>query len=285
MSGMVAGLYTAYVAKRNSDGYAVGTAADPENLTAGASLAPYMISYPVSVASPDITRAIAKQFGGQKIINQRQLGTSDIGAFEIEVSAFDATFDALVTGGAVDTTTQTGWGGMSAPNVNAVETPEFVLAFQMTYTPESGSDKWLTMFYNNVQIAPGGLGANQNDGVNPNTRTYTVSPSSSTRLATGRLYSATALNVEDDKDISFRVTDEYRLHLFTYIDDGSTTTFTLPYLPKYSDATGAAENSITRNGATLAVTSVNTTTGVVTFTAGTSGDIIIVVYPTDYSTP
>jgi hypothetical protein len=69
----------------------------------------------------------------------------------------------------------------------------------------------------------------------------------------------------------------------TWITNGSGSTFNLTYKPLFSDATQTGRNWITRNGLNIAVTSVNTSTGLVTLTsAGSSGDIVNVTYPTNF---
>jgi hypothetical protein len=68
----------------------------------------------------------------------------------------------------------------------------------------------------------------------------------------------------------------------TYKAAASATAIQLPYLPVYAGATGAAQNIITKNGATFAVTSVSTTTGGIVIPSAVAADIYVVVYQTNF---
>ena len=90
--------------------------------------------------------------------------------------------------------------------------------------------------------------------------------------------------VTDNKDVAVAIRAAHPICITTYVDDNSTGSFTLGYLPSTSDETGGATNSITSNGTETAVTSVSTSTGVVTqVAAGTAGDIWVVAYETEYA--
>ena len=284
-NGMIAGIYNGWVAKRDSNGYPKGVVADPNSPGTNVVLSPYRIKYPISLTPPTPNRRLATRVGGQAPRGQRDLGMSSLGTFPIEMDSYDETFHALVSGSAVDVSTVSEW-AVTSPNVQKVTLPKFILGMSIGYLTEAGNPEFLTAIFHNVQIRPVMPSGSQSDGENPNPMRYEVVPDVSSRTGIGRLYSAMAMSVQENSDMSMMIRYSKEIFLATYIKDGTATTFTLPFLPTSSDATGAAANSITNNGSTQAVTSVNTSTGVVTLSAaGTSGHIVVTAFPTDYVTP
>jgi hypothetical protein len=171
----------------------------------------------------------------------------------------------------------------SAPNSQNVSTPQFFLGLVVGFQTAAGTNEYATIVYPNVQIARAIPGASTEGGDNPGALTYTVTPTASTRAVTGDLYSATGLGLTDDKDIVTVYRYTYPFCVTTFVDDNSTGSFTLGYLPTSSDATGAASLRLTDEGVTMTVTSVSTSTGVVTQSASSdAGDKIVAFYPTSF---
>ena len=145
----------------------------------------------------------------------------------------------------------------------------------------------MNYIYPNAYIVPvGDANMTQIDGdvTNDTPYTYNIVPSASTSSGIGYAISAMGMGLDDDTDIRLKGITDYPLALTTYVDDGSTGSYTLGYLPTSSDATGAAGNILTNDGVLTAVTSVVTTTGVVTQTAfDTSGTIVVAAYPTQFA--
>ena len=281
-NGMIAGIYSGWIAFRDSNGYPIGTETDPDDVSNGTTTHAYRIKHPISIGAPDITREIATRKGGQAIRGQRQLGVGNIGPFEMVLDAFDEQFHAYVSASAVDETTMTGW-AITAPNTKKGVLPKFVLGMTVGFETEDGAAEFLNYIYSNVQIDPVIPGGGQDGGENPNPLTYQVTPDYSLRTGLGRLLSGMSLSVAEDSDLMIAVRNDKPITLTTYVDDNAAGTFTLGYRPTSDDETGAAENSITKNGATTAVTSVSKTTGVVTqVAAGDAADIWVAAYPTDY---
>lgn len=281
-SGLVAGLYYAWVARRDSNGYPMGTLTTPDAPVAGSTYSAYFLQNPVTYSPAAPTRDVATLRGGQKVGQKRDLGVSDYGNAQLVLADFDEGFHALVSGSSVDTTIMTAW-TTTTQNARNAALPQLILGIVVGFTTASGSIQYATMVYHNVQIQPVMPGGSESGGTNPNTLTYNIVPNISSRTGLSRLFSASSLSATDNSDVMtiYRYTSP--IYVTTFIKDASTTTFIFPYRPVSSDATGAASNSITNNGSTLAVTSVSTTTGTVTLAAaGSSGDIVVAALPTNF---
>jgi hypothetical protein len=284
--GMIAGAFHGWVARRTSTGFPMGVLATPEAPVAGSTYNAYRIVGYVENTAPEATIEEATRVAGQSVKGKRQLGISDLGSLTLTLSDYDESFHAMVTDSLVDETTMTDW-PTTSPNFNLASRPQLILCMTTGFQTDSGDNQYANYLYHNVQIAPVIPGGSQSGGVNPNPMVYTVTPSKSSRTGLGRLYSAAALNVVDDSDIMQVIRTQAPIFVTTFIKDAADTTIQLPYLPTSSGATGAAGNSIVDDvGATLAVTSVVTTTGIVTLAAaGVSGHKVVVGFQTDYVTP
>lgn len=286
--GFIAGFYNLTVFKLDDNGYAKGDAADPNNVTPlPATLGGYYISHAVELSPLTLPRERAIDRGGQRIRGQLDLGPSDISVITITVSDYDMVFDALVTGSAVNSTYNTGLTQGGADHSNA-ELPQVGIiaspGFQSRATGSDGRNDFINYFMVGT-IAPAQPGANQNGGVNPNAPTYSFTPTFFTKLPNGIGFSTLNVSYTDNRNVVHNIVARQRLHICTFVADGVVTDFTLPYLPSYNDATISGRNWITLNGENQAVSSVSTTTGVVDITspgAGSSGDIWVVIYPTEF---
>lgn len=278
--GFIAGFFHAQVAMRDSSGYPMGSDTSPNTVTPLDVKHAYKLTGPVETAVPAPTRDNATFRGGLGILGQRAMGVSDLGSFDLTLSAYDETFHAMVSGSVVDVATHTEL-AMTAPNMARADIPQLILLLTIGIQNDSGTNEFLNIIYNNVQISPTIPAAGQDSGTNPRPQVYTVTPSLSDRMGNGMLYSASALAVQDNRDVAVMIRYLYPLGLTTYIDDASATTFILGYRPIGTDATNVS-NVVLKNGAKTNPTSIVTTTGVVTITAGTSGDKWTVLYPTNF---
>ena len=97
-----------------------------------------------------------------------------------------------------------------------------------------------------------------------------------------------AINIANDLDIMTVYKTQHPISVTSFIGDGTVGTtggneLPLPYLPTTSDATGAATNVITKDGAVATVGSVATATGLVTYSSvPTSATENVLVYPTNF---
>lgn len=281
-NGLVAGIYHMWIAFRDSSGYPMGQNTTPNSPSNGSTYHAFKCKHPVQYTPPTPTRELATRRGGQAWRGQRDLGISDLGLATIQTDSFDEQLHAYISGSSVDTSTMSGW-HMTSQNAQNPDLPSFVLGLSIGFTTEDGSNEFLTAIYHNVQIRPRVPGASQSGGENPNPTEYEIVPNTSSRTGIGRLYSATSLSVTENNDVMMMIRYTSPIFVSTFIGNNSATTATFAYRPVSSDATGAATNSITSNGSTLAVTSVSTTTGVVTFaSAPASAAKVVLALPTNY---
>jgi hypothetical protein len=271
------------VATRSNAGYPMGVLTDPENPVAGTTSSARVLSGLRELTPPQSTVEKAFGKGDNKVYGQMVLGVSDYGTGTFQLSHEDEVFDTLIRRAALDTTLATDM-VITPENASRVDPPPmFMIATQRTQLLD-GSFWYRNRIYNNVQITNSQKSPiNQTGGDTPSPLQYEFTPSLSLRTITGKLYSATTLVVEENSDTCLTIRSLYPLALTTFIKDAVATTFTLPYKPIYSGATGAAQNIITNNGVTLPVTSVNVSSGLVTLAAaGTSGHIVVVLYQTNF---
>jgi hypothetical protein len=282
-AGHLAGFYHAQVMIRDSNGYPKGSLATPNSPVNGTAYHAYKITGPVSASAPTPTREIATFRGGMVTLGQRALGTSDFGTFDFTTSAMDEVLDALFGGSSNDTTNFGTANVAGAPNTMNANLPQFILALTAGFQTSDGTNRFMTWFYPNVQIAPPGYPISQDGGVNPNPTAFTVIPSASTRTAQGYLFSATTMGLSENKDIVHRLRTDNPIAITTYVDDGSATTIAVGYRPTNSEHAGAV-NIFTKNGvkADDQVSGFSTTTGATTHTAGSAGDIWVITYETNF---
>lgn len=281
-TGHIAGFYHAQFALRNSSGYACGTVADPETIANDTTMHAYKLTAPVEATALSFPREAALFRGGQQILGRRMLGITDVSSFDITLSAFDETFHALITGSSVDSTIATA-NTVTAGNANLADPPQGILLLTLGFQTTTGTNKYITYGYPNVQIAEASAGAgSQAGGENPNPSRYTVTVSSSTRTFFGLLYSATTLGAENNADFMMRYITTKPVALTSFKADTSDTSFILGYRPVSEHA--GARNVFTLNGAQnhAGVSGVDATTGAVTISSATASDWHQVVYETDF---
>jgi len=217
------------------------------------------------------------------------MGVSAFGEGTIELSEFDDIFHSYITGGAVDSSTVSGWRAVGG-NINKVTSPAGFLVVSakaqvVNDTTGAVSDKWSHWIYPNVQVRPAYPNASQNAGVNPNSLSYTFVPSRATRGLDGLLFSATSLSMEEDSDLMYHLETDNPIAVTTYVEaatpDGS---FTLAYKPLTTES-DTTDKKITANGAAATITSINTTTGAVVCSTATAGQRFVAVYETAYIAP
>lgn len=282
-AGHLAGFYHAQVCFRDSNGYPMGTDTTPNAVSNGATTHAYKLTGPVSATAPSPTREIATFRGGMNVLGQLGLGTSDFGTFDITLSAYDEVFESYVSGATNDATNFGTSHIASTPNTMNAALPQVILILTAAWQDTSGTNRFMHWIYLNVQIYPSLVGLNQDGGVNPNAPTYTVVPSTSTRSITGQLFSATAMAIQDNKDVVMRLRTDDPIAVTTYIDDASATSFVVGYRPVNSEHAGAV-NMFFKNGTInhANVSAFDTTTGATTHTAGSAADIWVAVYTTRF---
>lgn len=281
--GHLAGFYSAQLAFRSSAGYPMGVDSTPDSVSNGDIKSALKLTGTVSATAPSPTRELATFRGGQSILGQRALGTSDFGSFELTLSAYDESLVSYITKTAVESTKFGTSNTGTAHNVLNANIPQFHLILSTGFTDTTGTNKFINWFYPNVQIYPPGMAITQDGGVNPNPQAFTVVPSTSTRTTHGYLFSATSFGLQGNADVAYYVVSTYQLAVTTYIDDGSATSFAVGYRPATSDNDNSI-NVFTKNGTDNAanVAAFSTTTGATTHTAGSAADIWVATYGTEF---
>lgn len=282
-NGHFSGAYEALWMARDTNGYPKGNSATPDSVSNGTTLHAVRLPGLVTATSPSATRNSVTWRGGMKTRGKRQTGLEDFGAFNLTLAGFDESFDALVTGSVADATTGGSDNVITAPNSNLAAYPQGILILTRGFQGADGTNRFMSWCYNNVTLEPQDPEFNQSSGVNPQPMTYLVTPSQSPRTALGFLLSSLTVAVEDSNDYYIRYRTNERIHVTTYIDDGSATSFVLGYRPVSGEHAGAT-NVFTKNGASAhaSVSDLSTTTGATTHTAGTAADIWVCVYGTRF---
>jgi len=275
-TGIIGGTKYQWIGSRDSNGYPMGSLTTPETPSQDTLYTPIVRDCGfVQKSAMGIESSIITWFEGNQICGKLDMGVSDVTEFEVEFASVSFEYDDF-TAGRTETSPASGW---QVGGVNTGETllPERFAAFG-TFFKTTSTLEYLTSIYHNTQIRHPDMAYSQSDGQNPNNLNHTITPSQATRLVTGdpvgSTYEAYRYVMHISSTLGWMFTE-------TYIGDNSETTTTLSYLPTSSDATGAATVRITVAGATQTVTSVNTSTGVVTFSSAPAADAIVVItYPT-----
>lgn len=282
-TGHFAGFLYAQVMFRNSSGYPMGGDSTPNSVSNGDVKHAYKLTGPVTADIPTPTRNIATFYGGQGILGQLDLGVSDFGTFNLQLSAYDETFTGYITGTTPDVTNVGTSNVLTAPNSTKTNAPQFILALTTYFQTTDGTNRYATLLFPSVTIAPAFPSLTQDAGTNPQALTYVVTPTTSTRSPFGYLNSALSLGLQDNKDIMYVWRTDNPVTFTTYIDDGSSTSFVLGYRPTNSEHAGAV-NVITKQGLVnhTNVSAINTSTGVVSNTAGSASDVWVIAYETSF---
>lgn len=274
-----------WIAFRDSNGYPMGALSTPDSPANGTVYGAYVLDNLVEFSTDaDTQPQVTFENGGTRKASVYSAGATK-GNVTVTLNTFDPVLYAYLTKTSVDSTTNTTH-TITTDNPRQGATPRFIIGFNMkTVNIVTGQAVWETRIYPNVifkQAGESGGADVTGDVRNPNNLTYIVTPSESTRSASGELFANMNTGSFGGVAMVERWNGSYPLHLTTYVDDGSAGTFTLPYKPVLSTATGTAGNNITTNGAQSTVDSVNTGTGVVTRTATTATDKIVLLTGTEY---
>lgn len=281
----------ALIFKTTEEGYAAGNVADPDNVssaseivTSGALYVPYIIDFD----SPQPTYSELSERSGQRVRMKVQTGVSDISSFTTNSSRF---IDELTDLSHDVGTNTTFWSGATIGGAELSPTifnNLGLVLFQQIYVPTGAGveSQYAAYIYPSTQIVQGQPGGSQAEGENPNPIPWTITPSSGSVFPTGTdLADISNVGYESGQTLMVKIVRPEKFHIQTawLSGDVGDVTFKLDYLPTSSDATSGGDNLVTINGVVSAVTSVNTTTGVVTLSSpGTEGDIVVVMYPTNF---
>lgn len=283
-----------YIAKRDVNGYAKGQLANPDSVDVSSNSvesSALIINTPVTFTPPAVTRAEYKDKSGGQLWQTIDGGVDDIATGTLVFSRESSALNTLVASLGTDTTQSTSFeqGGVD-PTVQQLN--NLWIGFERlvsdydgtTFTTGRPSIEW----YAGTLSLPTRPEANNNTGINPQSLTYVLTAQRFSKFLTGGLLSAiTNAAYQSGSTLVHKMDVVYPnaagIIVHTAVMDGTDTSFTLPYRPLSNSATTGAGNLIFKNGTATAVTSVNTTTGVVTLAAaGASGDIWEFIGPTNF---
>ncbi len=281
------------IAKRDLDGYPIGIASDgtipdPDVVTPGETYHMLTVSGYVDRTAPakEIEYATDLSDGTNK--GDIPMAITSYGTGEITLSEEDETALNMIRKTVSDSTMNTAW-VMTTGNDTDIDAPAMIIMFTDRMKDQKGGGFWYkNTIYHNAQITvTTPSGASQSGGTNPNPQTwsYTVSPSDRVSV-TGYLFSGTDLEVLEDNDTFSVIRSPAPLSMSVHIGDGTTDPWATQYRPLYNTVTGALHNTITKEGVLYPVTSYNVTTAAIVPTAlVTSGHRVITLYETAYKLP
>jgi hypothetical protein len=292
-SGVPSGLGGFNVFKRNTDGIASGTVADPNNVdVSSGSVTSHAawLDITTAIGAPAVTRTKQAAFYGQKFRGKFDLGTEDIADMALTLGVFSAILNAIM--GDVNVNTSL-WSGhrMGGEDLNLQLLNDIGLlteqGFQRYNSGNFASEK--LHFYYAGQMSPNGQGADQSGGTNPTGTQYapSFSPSTFSRIYDGRLISTIHSSDSNTERVRYPIQNGYSLGITTVWWDADDDEFTLNYKPLFSDATATGRNmhiiwdTVAKTATPTAVTSVNTSSGVVALTGAPGlGKMSIFTFPT-----
>lgn len=280
--GHVAGLAHIQFWRIDSAGRMMGqstTIPPTSNTTVSAYKHPSPTSFDVS--NPERTRVDLR--GGDTIQGSLYFGanTPVTGSFSTET--VDSILFNLAEGTLTDTTTVSGWEIFGTDDQNpAVNTLGccVTMRWQSRDTGTDGTNLWLNQIML-LQMSPGVPPA-RFQSVDEGSIAVTAIPMS--RFPNGVAFGANQ-GFYNNKTSVLEIVTTNPLAFTTYIADGVSTSFTVPYLPVSSTVTAATEpNYMAINGTETAPSAISTTTGEVTLAAaGSSDDVVSIMYATDFT--
>lgn len=277
-SDLLQGIYVLQIARLSSAGYPMGQLLTPDAPVAGTVYSPYVVPAPVEYQPATPTWVEFESYARGKPRGRATPGISSLGTGTLVLAEDDDTFEALIKGKAVDTTTATaariasGNFASNAPRRFLVGLTPIALAYDSVITYKT-IWKWGYFSWNET-------GMNSGEGRNPNNRSYTFHPTLSPRTPFGQLFSAATVDPDNDTDSEYKMRDSAPFALTTYVDDNSGLTggILLPYTPDYTEHAGA-HNILYKNGSDAKASISGISGKTVTGTPGTSGDIWVLLTP------
>lgn len=282
------GAYYVQIARRDSEGYPMGTEAAPDAVTNGTNADAYLMRNIRSVGQPQPNVEYVIDRGGQEIRTKKYLGITDFGETQIEFSERDDVFHALITATNVVTDYPSGW-RQTTRNVNIKTPPTWfvIVSVQSEVIDDTNSTitpRWFHHVFPNVQFFAQEAGVSQNGGDTPNPLIYNMVVNRSYRSVTGKLMEDMGFNVVSNSDIYTTIESANPIALTTYVEKGSPDgAFKSGYLPLTAATTG--DKGLTKEGVQVAITSASITTGDIVAAAGSAGDKFVFIYEADLDEP
>lgn len=286
------GFYRAWAYKPNAQGVGMGIAGS--TLAAGSNSNPLMLDDPktggVSIPTPttiDFT-------GGDIYRGSFQYGVSNLSPFDMAFQDRNSDMIALATGTTADQATNDEW-TLSTEDVLNEARPQLGLniihRIQSSEVATLGNTFYVNTFIPRAWVMPMGYSSSYQTAAE---YSYNVQPTAAARLSNGILVSQAGMNATNDKVTHYHIISEYPLWMATYVCDDATatvvgdyqpisttvgtTTSTKNYVVKFTPSTGVAvigvADTITQASGTFAIGTALTVA---------SGDIVTVLYETDFT--
>jgi hypothetical protein len=273
-----------------SAGLSVGQL-DPSNLGVGPTTSHALdVRGPMTATLPVPTLTVFEASGGGTYDGRVQGGVESVADGEIQCDQLDQAALLLARGGLVDTTSIAGSGNAQIYSANELNPTPFDVWIMMTYKKRILGNVKKTVYVHKifplvtVSIREGNL--TQEGGKNTQPVSFTFAPQTASKFPWGVAFSSTQ-GWYNNESLSYNLDADNPYACTTWIADGSATTFTTAFKPKFSTVTnGNTDNVYTKNGTLTAPTSHSTSTAVVTVAAaGSASDIWVAFYPTNAYTP
>lgn len=222
--------------------------------------------------------------GGDKRLGTMQFGDTGKTGFTFTLEDIQNSLITALHGTAVDTTSNSEFEQFSTYASAASAVAVGVGVITTLQDRDSGAKKFRTTIFPSCSIvfssAFGGYQAK-------NTIQANVTVSKASYHPLGTALSAMSMSLPDNQADAIEMITDNRLAASVYRSNGTDTTFTAAYRPTASTVTlNATPNWFARNGTDQALTSFDTTTAVATMAAaGTSGDVNVLFYETNYVAP
>lgn len=270
----------------NANGVPVGQL-DPDNLVADTTSSAYKLDGIVSAefGTPEFGEVTFRS--GTVFKGSVTTGLINPGQTTINSIGLDADLMSLLFGVKKDTTTIV---NTTASSFGFTKTSPYDIGVMFTAQIFSADTATLgESYYTNIifprctaRFTP--MPFNQDSGENPSQGSLTLNLKTSDSDVLGVAFGSNQ-GFEGNKEIAYFINADNPYAMTTYIENGVSTTYTTAYLPTSSTITsGNTTNYFTQNGAVTAPTSISTSTGVVTITAGSSGNIANAFYQTQFAT-
>lgn len=270
------GLYRMNICLLNSSGYPIGSTASPANGSTNNAL---YIKKVRGVGWSQQQGNVIPFEGGDVVYGQAAYASGGFQPFEIETHSHNKTLQAMVLGTSIDSTTNSSYPTTGnnprraiMPNVGLILTSYL----QSHDTGTSGQTQYEHFVFPSCTVEwIYGAPSFQAQHVSR----LRVTPTIVTKNILGVAFGANQGFTDNATDM-YDFQSVYPVHLASFISDASATTFTPLYKAISSVVTsGASPNWMAKNGTTTALSSVNTSTGVMTLAAaGTAADMHVVLY-------
>jgi hypothetical protein len=279
--GYGAGLQSALIYLVNDDGYPTGQVATLNNgSTSNAYYLPDVRTAQIAFADATVVDVTG---GDKPRLASFNFGGRQLSQFDMVCPLIDPALVALLSGSAVDTTNQKFEQYSTNTNRDLPRVGGVILQ-QRFQEKDGGASKIRSLVIPRAEltIKTGGF-----EFQAPSDVTITVNPLMATRSANGIPFSSLGMGLEDNRVDHYEIISSKRLHLVVLRGNGAATTVTGAYRPTSADTSNTnGSNWLAINGVGTALSSVNTTTAVFTFsTAPSAGAYAAILYETDFVTP